>query len=60
MYRLLEIGDTTNSPTNSYYVESLEELAEIKDPPVGSTVMMLTEAGLSIKMWHSSGRWIDI
>jgi hypothetical protein len=42
-----------------YYVESEAEVAEI-EAPVGSTVMILTEDGLKVKMLHSSGKWIDI
>lgn len=60
MYRLLKIGEHTNSPTNQYYVESEEEIDEIEDAPVGSTVLILTESGLSVKMLHSNGNWIDI
>ena len=60
MYYLLEIGDHTNTPTNQYYAESEAEIAEIKDAPVGSTVLILTESGLSVKMLHSSGKWINI
>lgn len=60
MYRLLQIGNATNSPVHQYYVESEEEISEIKNAPVGSTVMILTENGLKVKMLHSSGNWIDI
>ena len=60
MYLLLEIGDHTNTPTNSYYVESEEAIKEIKNAPIGSTVMILTETGLKVKMLHSSGNWIEI
>ena len=58
---LLQIGDTMNTPVKQYYVESEEELAAIKDAPVGSTAMILTrENGLTIKMLHSSGEWVKI
>ena len=60
MYRLLEIGNATNSPTNQYYVESEQEINEIENAPVGSTVLILTKQGLSVKMLHSSGEWIEI
>ena len=60
MISLLQIGNTANVPTKQYYVESEEELAEIKDAPVGSTAMILTLDGLVIKMLHSSGEWIEI
>ena len=60
MYRLLKIGEYDNIATNQYYVESESEIAEIKDAPVGSTVLILTDSGLSVKMLHSSGKWIEI
>lgn len=60
MYRLLNDGGVVNTPVKEYYVESEEELAEIKDAPVGSVVQILTEQGLTIKMLHSSGKWIEI
>lgn len=43
-----------------FYVESEEEVNDIKNAPVGSTVLILTENGLKVKMLHSSGSWIEI
>lgn len=43
MYRLLNNGGVVNTPVKEYYVESEEELAEIKDAPVGSVAQILTE-----------------
>lgn len=60
MIKLLSIGGIANSITKQYYVESIEELNEITDAPVGSTALVLTKDGLSTKMLHSSGEWIDI
>ena len=60
MYRLLEVGGDTNTPTNQYYVESENDINEIQNAPVGSTVLILTEDGLTVKMLHSSGKWIAI
>ena len=60
MYRLLKNGGVVNTPVKEYYVESEEELAEIKDAPVGSIVQILTEQGLAVKMLHSSGKWIEV
>lgn len=57
---LLKNGDTYNRPVKQYYVESEEEIAQIKDAIVGSTVLLLTEDGLKTKMLHSSGKWIEI
>lgn len=60
MISLLQIGNSSNTPVRQYYVESEEELAEIKDAPVGSVVMILTLDGLIVKMLHSSGEWVEI
>lgn len=61
MFQLLQIGNQPNIPVKQYYVESEEEIKEIKDAPVGSIVLLLTKnEGLKIKMLHSSGEWIDI
>ena len=60
MYLLLQEGNTYNIPIKQYYVESEAEIEEIENAPIGSTVMILTESGLKVKMLHSSGKWIDI
>lgn len=60
MYLLLQEGNTYNIPIKQYYVESEAEVEEIKNAPIGSTVMILSESGLKVKMLHSSGKWIDI
>ena len=60
MISLLQIGNTANVPTKQYYVESEEELAEIKDAPAGSIAMILTLNGLIVKMLHSSSEWVEI
>ena len=59
MYQLLKVGTYANIPVCEYYVESEEEVKEIKNAPLGSTVLILTKDGLKVKMLHSSG-WIDI
>lgn len=60
MIQLLQEGSQTNVPTEQWYVESEAEIEKIKYAPAGSTVMILTESGLKVKMLHSSGKWIDI
>lgn len=60
MIQLLQIGNYNNIPTKQFYVESEEEINDIKNAPVGSTVLILTEDGLKVKMLHSSGNWIEI
>lgn len=60
MLKLLEIGDYDNAPVHRYYAESEEDLALIANAPVSSTVIILTEEGLKVKMLHSSGKWIEI
>ena len=60
MIQLLQEGSQTNVPTEQWYVESETEIDKIKGAPTGSTVMILTEEGLKVKMLHSSGKWIDI
>lgn len=60
MLSLLQIGNQPNIPVKQYYVESEEEIKNIENAPAGSTVMILTEDGLKIKMLHSSGDWIEI
>jgi hypothetical protein len=58
---LLKTGSTTEVPTKQYYVESEAEIADIPvNAPTGSTVMILTESGLSVKMKNSEGKWIQI
>ena len=60
MFQLLQIGNQPNTPVKQFYVESEEEIENIKNAPVGSTVLILTENGLKVKMLHSSGKWIEI
>lgn len=60
MFQLLQIGNQPNTPVKQFYVESEEEIENIKNAPVGSTVLILTEKGLKVKMLHSSGEWIEI
>lgn len=60
MYTLLKLGDRANAQLPEYYVESEAALSEIKNAPAGSTVLILTEAGLTVKMRHSSGKWVEI
>lgn len=60
MIQLLQEGSQTNVPTEQWYVESEAEIEKIKNIPIGSTVMILTEDGLKVKMLHSSGKWINI
>lgn len=61
MLQLLQIGNQPNSPIKQFYVESEEEIKDIKRAPVGSVVLILSkEEGLKIKMLHSSGEWIEI
>lgn len=59
MPKLIKIGDNDNINTQTWYCESEEELKEIKNAPVGSSVMILTEKGLTIKMLRSTG-WVEI
>lgn len=60
MIQLLQTGSYSNIPVKQFYVESEEEIKDIKNAPFGSTILILTEEGLKVKMLHSSGRWIDI
>lgn len=60
MLQLLQIGDEFNVPVKQYYAESEEEVAQIQGAAAGSIVMILTEDGLTVKMLHSSGKWIEI
>ena len=60
MLQLLNIGNQSNIPVKQFYVESEEEINNIKNAPIGSTVLILTEKGLKVKMLHSSGNWIEI
>ena len=61
MLQLLYASNSPNINIKQYYIESESELQEIKNAPVGSTVLILDEnSGLKIKMLHSSGKWIDI
>lgn len=58
---LLKNGNTYNIPVKQYYVESEAEIAEISaNAPTGSTVLILNENGLSVKMKNSEGKWIAI
>ena len=60
MLQLLNIGNQSNIPVKQFYVESEEEINNIKNAPIGSTVLILTENGLKVKMLHSSDNWIEI
>lgn len=61
MLKLLKINNVANIPVPEYYCESEEEIEQIpEEVPVSSTVLILTEEGLKVKMKHSSGRWIEI
>lgn len=60
MFQLLQYGNQPNISVKQYYVESEEEIENIKRAPVGSTVLILTQEGLKVKMLHSSGKWIEI
>jgi hypothetical protein len=58
---LLKTGNTPEVPVKEYYVESESEIADIPaDAPAGSTVLILTESGLTVKMKNSKGNWIQI
>lgn len=58
---LLKIGESTNTPIKQYYVESEAEISQIPaNAPTGSTVLILTESGLTVKMKNSKGEWIAI
>lgn len=56
----MKVGGIYNVPTADYYAESDEELDSFENVVPGSTGMVLTESGLKIKMYHSSGKWIEI
>lgn len=60
MVQLLRVGNQPNIPVKEYYVENEQEIEQINEATVGSTVLILTENGLQVKMLHSSGKWIDI
>lgn len=58
---LLKQGGTYNVPTHEYYVESEDEIKSIPaSAPTGSTVLILTDDGLSVKMKNSKGEWVNI
>ena len=58
---LLKTGNTPEIPAKEYYVESESEIASIPaDAPTSSTVLILTESGLTVKMKNSKGDWIQI
>jgi hypothetical protein len=59
MYTLLNDGGHVNTPIKEYYVETEAEVAEIKDAPIGSTVLILNADGLKVKMLRSTG-WVDV
>lgn len=56
---LLQRGDYYNIPVATYYAESEEELEEFENVPVGSKGLILTEEGLVVKMYRSTG-WVSI
>lgn len=56
----LKMGNTPNVPASEYYAESDEELDSFENVVPGSVGMILTEDGLKVKMYHSSGKWIEI
>lgn len=61
MLKLLKINEVADIPIPQYYCESEEEIEQIpEEVPVSSTVLLLTDTGLTVKMKHSSGKWIEI
>lgn len=61
MIKLLKINDAYDTAIPQYYCESEEEINEIpENAPAGSTLLLLTDSGLIVKMKHSSGKWIEI
>ena len=56
----MKVGGIYNVPTADYYAESDEELDSFENVVPGSTGMVLTESGLKIKMYHSSGKGSEI
>jgi hypothetical protein len=60
MYYKLRTGNTLNIPVADYYAESEEEMNKFENVAPGSVCMILTEQGLTLKMYHSSGKWIAI
>lgn len=61
MLQLLQVGDYDNVAIREYYAESEEEVAQITGAPVGSRVLILdAEKGLTVKMLHSNGQWVEV
>ena len=61
MIKLLQKDFNVYNPTETWYCESVAEIANIPESaPAGSIAQVLTNSGLSVKMKNSSGNWIDI
>jgi len=61
MPKLIKAEHSYYVPTETWYCESEEELAEIHESaPVGSIAEILTNNGLKVKMKNTQGEWIDI
>lgn len=59
-YTLLEQGNSTNSPTNKYYIESPEALDLIEGAPVGSKAILVKEDGELLIYYLRSTGWVEI
>ena len=58
---LLSPHESTQPYKEEWLVESEAELAEIPESaPFGSTALILTNDGLTVKMKNSSGDWITV
>ena len=61
MLQLLNIGDEPNINIREYYLEDESELKQIVGAPTGSIALILSKYnGLSIRMLHSTGEWMEI
>lgn len=57
---LLSTGDSANVPKGEFLLDSEEELKDIPECSPGSTAIILTSDGMTVKMKNSKGEWIDI
>lgn len=59
--KLLQKGNSSNIPSEVWLVDSAQEVSQIPNSaPSGSIVLILTNAGLQVKMKNNNGDWKEL
>lgn len=57
---LLSIGNSENTSRKQFLLDNEEELQDVPDCSPGSTVIILTDSGMIVKMKNSKGEWMNL